>query len=379
MAHEDHAQRAKQHAMRRDVHRRVPLWVYNDDDWKLMHGDDKLPVGDLICPATGCRAELVAVERRKTGTRFLRNRPGTSDCGHAFGRARGGGPPSAEHRWLQQRLALLCDGLGYEAIQEHYESRADVWVASTPSLAIEIQRWPTAFADRTEARQSKNANVLWLLPESASSKRAGRELFRQPAARIRVLKRGSRTEEATPWKPGHSGRVLVWVGATVMRPSPDGLSLTSAGNYDAKNFLGEILAGERQWYGPSEPDFVFGSGWARPEDVEQVRAARRRAASLIVTTPANTQVEHAAQTEIKPLAAESPDQPEDTKSPPTQSSKDLDTGTFEHRERPDATVPIGPSDAAQGAKSPAWPHTKAAAARRGWIQRVWAWLNGSDG
>lgn len=277
MAHEHHRQKTKQHALRRDVHRRYPLWVYDDDDWRLMHGDNKLPVGDLICPADGCRAELVAVEVEKTGTRFLRNRRGTSDCGHAFGRAQGGGPPSPEHRWFQQRLAMLCSDLGYEAIQEHYESNSDVWVEGTRPLSIEVQKWPTTFNDRSEARQSKGAKVLWLLPESASSKKVGKELFRQPAARIRVFKRGSQTEEVRPWEPGGAGRVILRVGATVLEPSKNGLTLLSAGNYDAKSFLREVLEGEREWYGPNEKGFKYGSGWARPDDVEQVRAARRRA------------------------------------------------------------------------------------------------------
>ncbi|MBF9336839.1 hypothetical protein G3N30_11630 [Microbacterium lacticum] len=267
MSHRDHQPKSKQHAHRRDVHRRYPLWVYDDDDWQKMRD---LPVGDLICPKPGCRAELVPVERQ--GTRFLRNRPGTSDCGHAFARGQGGGPPSPEHRWLQQRLVMLCDDLGYEAMQEH--AYADVWVKNTPPLAIEVQRWATNFAVRSAARQAMGANVLWLLPESASSKKAGQDLFRHPAARLRVLKRGSRTEEAKPWEPGHSGRVVLWIGATVMRPSRDGLTLVSAGNYDAREFLREVLSGERRWYGPSEPGFKFGAGWAKTADVEQMRTRR---------------------------------------------------------------------------------------------------------
>lgn len=99
---------------------------------------------------------------------------------------------------------MLCDDLGYEAMQEH--AYADVWVKNTPPLAIEVQRWATNFAVRFAARQAMGANVLWLLPESASSKKAGQDLFRHPAARLRVLRRGSRTEEAKPWEPGHSGR-----------------------------------------------------------------------------------------------------------------------------------------------------------------------------
>lgn len=276
MAHEDHSARSKQFALRRDVHCRDPLSVYNDADWDLMHGANKLPTGDLICPEPGCRAELVGVQN-KDGTRFLRNRPGSSGCGHASGGSRGGGRPSEEHSWLQRRLIMLCSDLGYKAIPEHYESRADVWVASTPPLAIEIQRWGTNFAKRTAARQFLGANVLWLLPESASRPKAG-ELFRWPAARIRVYDRGDRTQSAKPWLPGHSGRVLLWIGATVLRPRADGRAFESAGNYDAKTFLREIIEEKRRWYGPDEEGFQSRPGWARLDDVDQVRAALRRAA-----------------------------------------------------------------------------------------------------
>ena len=239
-------------------------------------------MGDLICPKPGCRAELTPAQL-KTGTRFLRNRRGTSDCGHAFARGLGGGPPSPEHRWLQQRLAMLCDELGYEAMQEH--AYADVWVNSTPPLAIEVQKWATNFAVRSAARKARGANVLWLLPESASSKKVGRDLFRHPAARIRVLRRGSRTEEAKPWDPSHSGRVLLWVGATVMRPSEDGLTLVSAGNYDARDFLREVISGEREWYGPNKPGFKFGAGWAKSADVDRMQAQRRAQQRSLIAPP----------------------------------------------------------------------------------------------
>lgn len=371
MAHEDHSQRSKQHAWRRDVRRRYPLWVYDDDDWSLMHGENKLPVGDLICPAPGCRAELVAVER-ESGTRFLRNRRGTADCGHAFGWDRRGGSPSAEHRWLQQRLAMLCDTLGYEAIQEHFESHADVWVASTPPVAIEIQRWPTAFASRSAARQSKGANVLWLLPESASSKRVGRELFRYPAARIRVMQREDRTKEATPWEPGHSGRVLLWVGATVMRRSTDGLTLVSAGNYDAREFLRELLEGERRWYGPNEPGFKFGSGWARPDDVEQVRAARHRAAASRLPGPLPTVVA------IPPAAGTAPSVREPALddqehgvtpvAPEAPRREDADRHQIS-----DATAKDAPPSAGCDLRPPELPVADVPA-RRGWLQRLMTWF-----
>jgi hypothetical protein len=362
MVHSDHQSKSKQHAHRRDVHRRYPLWVYDDDDWQKMRD---LPVGDLICPKRGCRAELVPVGL-KTGTRFLRNRPGTSDYGHAFARGQGGGPPSREHRWLQQRLVMLCDDLEYEAMQEH--AYADVWVKSTPPLAIEVQRWATDFTGRSAARQAMGANVLWLLPESASSKRAGQDLFRHPAARLRVLKRDSRTEEARPWESGHSGRVILWIGATVMRPSQDGLSLVSAGNYDARAFLQEVLNGKRRWYGPNEPGFKFGAGWAKNVDVEQMRTRRAEhqrhrdtPPPLVITSPAPASVASPPVEDIDPP----------TRGPAAEAIALVSTVGPGIPVHPN---PVPPLSAALERGNPFLLHTVPPATRRPWLQRISAWL-----
>lgn len=396
MAHSDHQPKSKQHAQRRDVHRRYPLWVYNPDDWRTMKN---LPVGDLICPKPGCRAELVPVER-KTGTRFLRNRPGTLDCGHAFARGQGGGPPSPEHRWLQQRLAMLCADLGYDAIQEHYASRADVWVESAPPLAIEVQRVNTNFSDRSVARRTHGANVLWLLPESASSPKAGEELFHQPAARIRVMKRGNRSEEAKPWEPGHTGQVLLWVGATVMHPSEDGLALVSAGNYDAKDFLREVLSGARRWYGPNEPEFRFGSGWAIPADVESVREQRAavqrtreavaRQAREAAESKAIERAREAAEREFEATQAaiRAGDEARPTEAPRV-APVDKGSGPPVERERGAAPVPAAGAPSAHdnalrpvataGSTLPSSPDaTPRPILRRSWLHRLRAWWTNSN-
>lgn len=343
-----------------------------------MYGENKVPTGDLICPEANCRAELIAVER-KNGTRFLRNRSGTSDCGHAFGRPSGGGPPSPEHRWLQQRLAMLCGYLGYQAVPEHGPSHADVWVTSTPPLAIEIQRWPTAFADRSAARRSKGAKVLWLLPESASSPKVGQALFRHPAARIRVMHREDPTRQAKPWEPEHSGHVRVWIGATVMKLGDDG-TLVSAGNYDALTFLREVLDGRRQWYGPNEPGFKFGSGWARTEDVTQMRHAllqrtrMTRTAALVTgavkNSPPSQPRTPAPEPYPKPAAPQKPGFPSHASPPdgPIQEQPD--------RESLDATAIDSPTNDTHQEKSPT-PSVTQPQPEPVWLQRLRAWLTGA--
>ncbi|GEB46553.1 hypothetical protein MTE01_24980 [Microbacterium testaceum] len=336
MQHRDHSQQMKTHAQRRDLWRRHPLWVYDPDDWKLITGSQ---TGDLICPKPGCRAELVKVQR-SNGTRFLRNRPGTVDCGHAFGRVSRGGPPSAEHTWLQQRLAMLCADLGYAAFPEY--AHADVWVDGPRPHAIEVQRWTTDFAARTSARRHAGADVIWLLPESATSPQLKRALFRQPAARLRVFQAPGRSVEARPWEPGHTGRVRLWVGATVMRMADDGRSLTSAGNYDAREFLREVLSGERLWYGPNAVGFAYGSGWARVEDVAAVRAVHRRPARpRVQTEPA------AAATTGSPPSPQPSDRHAGNVSatPPSPQAEPTVTITATERETaPSADIRLTPTD-----------------------------------
>ncbi|WP_157085715.1 hypothetical protein [Devriesea agamarum] len=168
---------------------------------------------------------------------------------------------------------MLCRDIGYRAILEHHESRADVWVESIPPLAIEIQRWKTNFKDREEKRKELGAQVLWLIPEDAD-KEAGQQLFRHPAARIRVSERENRRKEARPWVPGYSGRVLLWIGATVMKPSADNRKLISGGNYDARKFLREVIEQRRRWVGPNAHYISGGAGWVLEEDLVKVQGAQ---------------------------------------------------------------------------------------------------------
>ncbi|GED05155.1 hypothetical protein AUR04nite_06870 [Glutamicibacter uratoxydans] len=187
---------------------------------------------------------------------------------------------TAEHLWFQNAISGLCAELGYEAIQEDYESRADILVQSSPPVAVEIQRVSTDFNKRTLTRQNLGMNVLWLIPETAKNSRSiNHALFNQPAARIRVFNKNDRTTEVKPWLPDYSGSYDLLIGATVMKIGSDGQLLVSTGNYSARQFLREVLSGERKWFGPNEKYFKFGSGWARPEDVEQVRANNRESVS----------------------------------------------------------------------------------------------------
>lgn len=321
MRHDHQGKAKKEHAHLRSVRLPRPLWVYDPEDWEIIRASG----GQLICPVEECRFPLDSVQNGN-GTRFLRNKGKPEDCVHAFGYGRGGGPMSQEHRWIQNRILGICRSLGYTAVPEHAASRADVWVEAATPLAIEVQRWPTTFVRRTEARRAAGADVLWLLTESATGTKVPPALFEGPAARIRVLAAGSR-KPARPWEPGFSGQALLYVGATVLKLKPERMELESAQSYDAKEFLREVLSGARKWF-PTETGFPY-SGWALASDVEVLREARSSAARARLVAVASRQAQPAeVETEIDPPAGRerrpsesetvpSATSPEDTQAPTT--------------------------------------------------------------
>lgn len=137
----------------------------------------------------------------------------------------GGGPISAQHRWLQSRIARICELLGYEAIPEHYETHADVYVPAR-GLALEVQRWSTNYETRTRARLEAGADPLWLLPiqeGDPQSSRSTRALFALPAARIFLHAQGDRRKLLTPWlDPTQRANARLTVFGTVARLNRDG-------------------------------------------------------------------------------------------------------------------------------------------------------------
>ncbi|MGL6235924.1 MAG: hypothetical protein ACRC20_11330 [Segniliparus sp.] len=105
------------------------LWVYDEQDWAVMRA---LPSGALVCPEPGCGSPFTVARQNQHGTRWLADRPG-SDCAHTLTRpGAGGGPMSAQHRWMQERLRRMCAALGQEAIPEHHATNADLYLPGAP-------------------------------------------------------------------------------------------------------------------------------------------------------------------------------------------------------------------------------------------------------
>ena len=272
-AHVNHPRRgSKQHAqLRDDQPKRRPLWVYDADDWENM---TSLPSGSLVCPEPSCRSPFAVPIQNAWGTRFLRDLPGSS-CAHTWARPDlGGGPMSPQHRWLQARIARICDLVGHSAITEHYETDADVFIPDA-KFVIEVQRWSTEFELRTVARENKGMHVLWLLTEDAKGRAVNRALFRVPAARIRVHARGDRERRLTPWlHVEENAEAVLSVFATVAYFDWCTMTLKTR-HHDGAQFLAEILSGQRRWYPPgrtSLPSAGCGA-WAIAEDLIRARTA----------------------------------------------------------------------------------------------------------
>lgn len=131
-----------------------------------------------------------------------------------------------------------------EVTLEH--KHADLWVHTDPPIAVEVQRVPTNIGKRSKSRKKHGASTIWLLTESAVDPKLNRDLFRYPAARIRVIDEDRRTA-VKPWStPGSSKRARLKVGATVLRLDENGLAFESEGNYDAKKFFQEVFDGRRR-------------------------------------------------------------------------------------------------------------------------------------
>jgi hypothetical protein len=226
------------------------LWVYDEQDWAVMRAQ---PSGSLVCPVAGCGAPFTVVRENERGTRWLVDLPclsgqdrRTAGCSHTLTRpGAGGGPMSAQHRWMQERLRRMCAALGHESVPEHDATNADLYVPEA-RLAIEVQRWATDFAGRTKARERAGARVLWLITEDAKGRSVERALRRQPCVRVRVHERGDRRTRLEPWlRPQEASRAVLSV-----RPRaacPDAAGRFRSGWRDGCGFLAEVIDGRRVW------------------------------------------------------------------------------------------------------------------------------------
>ncbi|MGP5055980.1 hypothetical protein ACTXJ3_12950 [Brachybacterium paraconglomeratum] len=273
-SHPDHESTVKKRFARIRGQRRV-LDVADDNHWAVMRGE---PKPKLVCPIDGCTQELVTVFLSDHETRYLRyNNPNDSKgCPHLEVPPSGGGPMTEEHLWLQITFYNYCIELGFEAYLE--TDFADIRVESDPPFALEVQRHDTDFDKRSAQRAEKGMKTLWLLPDSA--RRAVNDpLFNRPAVRVKYIREGDTSRP--PWDPQCRGRTTITVGATIWERDFDPSRLTPAGNQNPKEFLREVLDGERGWYTRSalhgaRTEQRTWAGWALTRDFVAVRSERTR-------------------------------------------------------------------------------------------------------
>jgi hypothetical protein len=158
---------SKRHAVRKDGPDSPLYWVGNDADWREVRREPRIP---LECPER-CGVELVSVENPayQYTPRFFRIKPPRPPCDHWEPLPSHGGREGPQHDWLKNKLAEIARDLGYGAVVEHWPTRADVHVESSPPFCLEIQLRSTSFDSRTRARENRGARVCWLIRDSLNS------------------------------------------------------------------------------------------------------------------------------------------------------------------------------------------------------------------
>ncbi|MBV0917240.1 hypothetical protein KC238_08220 [Mycobacteroides chelonae] len=245
----------------------------SDDDYEEMR---KFPGGTYGCPECGLPFKKPS---RPARTRYHFAFMPNLSCEHLPARPShggGGGPMSEEHKWLQNRLLVVCRHAGHEAIPEHRVTDSDIYVPSA-DYAIEVQRWPTDWKKRTKARMDKGAKVLWMIPDSmGSEKNRSDALFSLPCVRVRVHARGDENQPLQPWdNKADNHNAVLSVFATVARYDSTNEKLVSARYVDAIKFFRQILDGQRAWYPKNilEPLGLDYAAWVLDSDLNAAKSA----------------------------------------------------------------------------------------------------------
>jgi hypothetical protein len=270
----------KRHAQLRHQPRSTPLWVGDPDDWALVR---QMPRPPLVCPEPGCNVELISYEnpRNQHNPRIFKFKAVGATCNHWTPAIHsGGGPPSAEHEWMELHLSRIATSLGYTAIPEHPSTRADVFVSEC-SYCLEVQLRPTQFRKRTAQREAKGAHVCWFIREGLDTEKVRKALFGLPAVRFRVIDGSESGRPITPWDDPDNNELneqaQLQVFGTIAYLERDArtrqLSFRTR-TMDGTAFLAETLSGRRRWYRPMMLGPKTGL-WALRGDVSVYYAKRR--------------------------------------------------------------------------------------------------------
>ena len=184
----------------------------------------------------------------------------------------------------------------FSAVVEHWPTRADIYIESSPPFCLEIQPRSTSFEARTRARESRGARVCWLIRDGLNTPSANGGGGRAQAVRFRVI--DDRRRVAQPWRDPHgsvradSAHIEVFM-AIAARPrdwlKPGEPWFRADGHMNVRQFLDEILSGRRRPYDKLELG-LRQALWALDTDVADYRAFRKAMAARQVTRPVTQQV-----------------------------------------------------------------------------------------
>lgn len=294
------SKQSKRHAVVSGREAALPLWVFSEDDWAVMLANRK----NLQCPEPGCEVRLFPRSGAKMARHLWLGPQQGGGCDHWTGGS-DGAPMTPRHLWVQTRILELCRELGYAAVAEHHDTRADVFVAE-PATALEVQLRPTSFVDRTASRRAKGADTIWFIGADVSRTNASvrTAIAQLPTVRFKVVDRRTRGwsgPEFTPWEDlsGEQAQFAdIRVYGTVfdLNGQKQPPSLEHAG-LPMRTFLHEVLSGDRVWVAPGHSGMPTNQagrprpGWIRPADLVAVTSTDHtemapRPAPVVVATTA---------------------------------------------------------------------------------------------
>jgi len=240
---------------------------------------------ELICPEAGCGVQLFPRPKSAKSAVARHLWLGTQQrdgCDHWTGGS-DGGPMTPRHLWVQTRLLEMCRELGFSAVAEDHHTRADVLVAA-PATALEVQLRPTAFVDRTQSRRDKGVDTVWFIASDVSRKNPSvrTAVATLPTVYFEVRDRRFHASRSgfSPWDDPSgdlSQHAEIKVFGTVFDLSATASTPTlTHGGMSAREFLREVLSGERRWMEPGRPGMPIiqqgrnRPGWVRPPDLAAV-------------------------------------------------------------------------------------------------------------
>lgn len=362
----------------------VEVCVNYQADWDLIYRN---PAIHVKCLVESCDTRLMAKRMSRSGLRFLAARSG--GCAHNLvemqvGRDEiaqdpstlvgGGGPEGQEHLWMKGRLFKIVQRLGAEAVVEHSQTHADVFLPEH-GLVLEYQRWHTDFRERTAQRSSAGARTVWMLPWQPPGVRRtptlllfNREVFQHGGIYVAVRNKDDYGELQRPWEnPSQERTARLYASGSIAVFDPR-LGALVRKERSLATVLDQIISGDRLL--TRTLVLTKGSGrqalrqvWALRDDLamaESAREGRRHVTKLtrgigststpIAEQPATPETQSEEAPLVTETAAEEPRlRPDAGAVPSARASAEMTKAADRPRTEP-ATAPAEPDRGSREAR-----------------------------